>query len=71
MRVAIPGHYANVLGGIGTYARLLIEAVTANAPAGSAVISAEPGQPDAIGSIASTRGGLQRMAWEQLALPES
>jgi glycosyltransferase involved in cell wall biosynthesis len=69
MRVAIPGHYASVLGGIGTYARLLKEAVAAGAPAGSSVICPEPRQPEAIGRIASSRGGLHRMAWEQLSLP--
>jgi glycosyltransferase involved in cell wall biosynthesis len=69
MRVAIPGHYASVLGGIGTYARLLTEAVAAGAPAGSSVICPEPRQPEAIGRIASSRGGLHRMAWEQLSLP--
>src|SRR5437660_4429338 len=69
MRVAIPGHYASVLGGIGTYARLLKEAVAMAAPVGSSVICPEPRQSEAIGRIASSRGGLQRMAWEQLSLP--
>jgi glycosyltransferase involved in cell wall biosynthesis len=69
MRVAIPGHYASVLGGIGTYARLLTEAVTANAPPGCSVITPQSRQPDALGRIGSAQGGLRRMAWEQLALP--
>jgi glycosyltransferase involved in cell wall biosynthesis len=69
MRVAIPGHYANVLGGIGTYAALLTEAVTASAPSGGSVIAPQPRQPDAVGQIASPGGGLRRMVWEQVALP--
>jgi glycosyltransferase involved in cell wall biosynthesis len=69
MRVAVPGHYANVLGGIGTYATLLTEALRANAPGGGSVIVPEPAQPEAVGQIASTGGGLRRMVWEQIALP--
>jgi glycosyltransferase involved in cell wall biosynthesis len=69
MRVAIPGHYANVLGGIGTYAAHLTDAVAANAPNSGSVIAPQPRQPEAVGQIASPGGGLRRMVWEQLALP--
>jgi glycosyltransferase involved in cell wall biosynthesis len=69
MRVAIPGHYANVLGGIGTYAALLTEAVASHAPNGGTVITPQPRDSEAVGRIASPGSGLRRMAWEQLALP--
>jgi glycosyltransferase involved in cell wall biosynthesis len=69
MRVAIPGHYANVLGGIGTYSRLLKGALVREAPPDAAVICPEPRQAEAIGRIASSRGGLHRLVWEQLLLP--
>jgi glycosyltransferase involved in cell wall biosynthesis len=69
VRVAIPGHYASVLGGIGTYASLLTKAVAAHAPNGGSVIVPEPRQPNAVGQIASPSGVLRRMAWEQLAVP--
>jgi glycosyltransferase involved in cell wall biosynthesis len=69
MRIAIPGHYAGILGGIGTYARLLIDALAANAPSGASVIVPEPPEPEAVGGIASAGGALRRMAWEQVSLP--
>src|SRR2546423_15059778 len=69
MRVAIPGHYASVLGGIGTYAAMLTEAVGASAPNGGSVIAPPPRPPAGVGPIAPAEGGLPPNAWEQVALP--
>jgi glycosyltransferase involved in cell wall biosynthesis len=69
LRVVLPGHYALIRGGVGTYARGLAGALAEGRPPGGVVLAAAPSSRRHIGRVASLAGGLARLRFEQLSVP--